>query len=757
MSELKQIHYYKNIARIRLDLQVVLDDLEYQREGGKIFYAVDNDVIKLYSNPEANSKYARSFDDEDEKDLTPQTYSLAEYIFEHLTGNLEPLLTLPTLKNEFTSILEGMWRDATIQDAKGKSQLSVLEALLAEYVQKPDLDKLVNGMLLNCESLCRVLYLDQTSSPDAVFELDRIGYLVNKNRLVNIEILPWLHKPPTPQSLFMESRDWFAKLQKTKPSQHSLHRNIDDAKSLAYISLVNRSFHESGEQQKLLFLTGDEAIHKIFGNVGEENKEIPVRHPSLYLSFTKLLADSGSKEDLQENLQEFKQLLDAFLSPFMLISGDNDKYISLLTIFLKNEKKEAFKNLIAALGKEEKDLMVAYGAIKDHRSRLLNIAALSQNIHSKQDKLKSWLNSHINKNTLHTDLVRDIDYLLRDKWDSAYTSLKKIYLGIGTVNMAISVSLDLHDETAKIAMQKNWQRMPVALVSFDANGESDNLFESIRDALYKKNYPRVLRSLEDMGSLGKIYLVSAMIAAEAGAWEKTKEFCENSLEYADDEYTLHEAYYFYAVAIRHSCNSCQEFQRAVSFLEQAINAWEKTHNELDSIAALRFKAEKYAQIMAYYNYKQFLTDWEQCDEPCEKDSLEDAWAGLLNLSETLDNLQSEDEISARLKRQVYTNICSLFLFASLINKKNYCVEDVARKHLNNLSTLTKNDKNATSYYIEVIIALSEYALDREYGHKSASNKQYQQLKRTVEKCLSYPRLLPYEEAKFNYLLNILNA
>ena len=171
MSNIKQWSITKNIAKIRLDLQTVLNDLEYQNSGGRILYGVDNDVIKLYSNPEEKRKYARSFDDENENSLITNAYSLAEYIFKYLSE--EPLLTLPTLYTESTYIFEYIWNSASMAHAVKKHQLIILKNLFKNYQKTQDLNQLVEDMLDHCDDLCRYFSHDKSSSTDAEIELQR--------------------------------------------------------------------------------------------------------------------------------------------------------------------------------------------------------------------------------------------------------------------------------------------------------------------------------------------------------------------------------------------------------------------------------------------------------------------------------------------------------------------------------------------------------------------------------------------------------
>jgi hypothetical protein len=79
---------------------------------------------------------------------------------------------------------------------------------------------------------------------------------------------------------------------------------------------------------------------------------------------------------------------------------------------------------------------------------------------------------------------------------------------------------------------KDWHRLSVPLVSYNKNKQPDDLFENVRKELYKRDYAGIfdlLRTGEQI-SIGKMYLVCAVIAAEARAWEQVKDFCKSALD-----------------------------------------------------------------------------------------------------------------------------------------------------------------------------------------------------------------------------------
>ncbi|NOT84785.1 MAG: hypothetical protein HOP02_08415 [Methylococcaceae bacterium] len=739
MSTKKLQKYYKNLAQIRLDLKIVLDDLAYQKAGGHIFYAVDNNVIILYSNPEGKREYAQIFDDEKLKDLKFSAYSLAEYIFKHLAN--EPLLTLPTLYTEFTYIFEAIWKDHHEGHKVAQGQLAELEALFKAYQTTLDIEELVAGMLRHCDTLCRYLVQDDASATDSDTEIQRIGELVDSNKLADIQSQAWFHDKPSLAALYLESKPWYEKLRKVRPDR-PLHRILDDAKTLAYVALVNRALQAAGSKQKLYFITGDKGIHKVIAAESSNIKaEVPIRHPRIYRSFTKLFNYLDDKSVLQKELDAYSKMLDKFFMPLLLNADGNEvMYIANLEAIVKGGGAS-----YQCCGHVDEKITAM-------RNDFFKIAALNQSIQNEEEKLKLWLQKILGESE---ELLVKIQASLKAKWESTYANFERVYLSIGMTNMHVLEALKLH----RGERLQGWHRLPVPLVSYYRNGQPDGLFEAIRQELDKGNNAAIFSLLQtgEPLSKGKMYLICALIAAEASAWEQVKSFCNSAADYAEEDATIApEAYYLYAVALRHHYTKCEQFKEAFDKLEQANVLWRQQHNdESNTLEAIRFEVERCHQFVVYYNYgyfKPICVDEELPEIP----SLEDTWNTLLQLAEKLEGYAADKTpISIHLKRQIYALIGSLFIFIKLIENKEYYDESIVKKYVMKLSKLYYPNPEQQMYYVEVTIAFCIYIFD--LGNNEHSQEKYNKLKIKVEESLSCPDKLAYEEPKRRYLLEVLKA
>ena len=206
--------------------------------------------------------------------------------------------------------------------------------------------------------------------------------------------------------------------------------------------------------------------------------------------------------------------------------------------------------------------------------------------------------------------------------------------------------------------------------------------------------------------------------------------------------------------------NCKEYREAVASLRKAEAIWKENHEELsNSVESLRFQVERCNQIMAYYNYKRFITNWKNCESlcknelPCESASLEDTWVNLLKLAQVLESFSENNPTLLRLKRQAYAGICSLFLFFKLIQEKDFYDEQLVRHYLIKLTDLRYQDDTFVSNYVNVTILLCEYTLDMEKN--AYSEEKYRTLEDSVKKSLLWAKPIHYEGLKRTYFLNVL--
>ena len=104
---LEGFKYIEDAANRRIGLEPWYIDKEYKENGGHIYYAVDTDVVKLFSDPENNSQYTIFFSSDDLSIRRVLAWALGRYIFYRLTKE-QPLLVIPPHHQEIESVLTGV-------------------------------------------------------------------------------------------------------------------------------------------------------------------------------------------------------------------------------------------------------------------------------------------------------------------------------------------------------------------------------------------------------------------------------------------------------------------------------------------------------------------------------------------------------------------------------------------------------------------------------------------------------------------------
>ncbi|RLG10595.1 hypothetical protein DRN73_07405 [Candidatus Pacearchaeota archaeon] len=171
--EEKVIQHIKKLGEFRLDLELWYKDQEFVKNGGRIYYAVDTDTIKLFSNPSNNTEYVRVFPEENKITEEILAYALGEYIFFHLSPD-NPLLIIPPYDLEIEKVAYAIASRAlkVIQ-----SNISIFPEILEECFEKKDMNEVIN--CLEKDPL-NVIFAQFGGKESPFVELDRIVKILEK-------------------------------------------------------------------------------------------------------------------------------------------------------------------------------------------------------------------------------------------------------------------------------------------------------------------------------------------------------------------------------------------------------------------------------------------------------------------------------------------------------------------------------------------------------------------------------------------------
>ncbi|MEE9363603.1 MAG: hypothetical protein V3U92_13475 [Cellulophaga sp.] len=739
-TEQKWMQYYRDAARMWLDISIIQEDIKYT---GTTYYAVDTNIILLYADPLKKIESVRAFSDEKSSVLEGMAISVANFIFfdKNLTHINDSSLLFPTpLIEEFLDIYQAITRSGEDEKKKALIEIDKKEQLVNLINSPISNDDLADYLTKDYPNLVRYLD-DENSYINSEGIIKRLKKLAETDSLRNIETNSLVPIPD--QSVVINNKlGWQRELKKIlngrkdniKP--RNADRIANDAKTLAWLSWVNLELDKRGTNSRILYITDDEASYEAVAEQIRLKKITHnfIRHPRQYTHFIR--THDSFKENSALKMDKFKNILNDFLSLFAI---EHNEYISNLRIIVQNNHKSNNKIMKSisqyrTFSESENE----YNKLKEHRTVLLSINTISN--HLCLPNPASALSVKLRK--------KNINLLLQEKQDAIFKEVAEQLRILGLLGVSFEFRDRVKGHLQHINKNKSLARGPVSLRRSEDKG-GDKFFESIHTHVYDGEWSSLFNILKDSSNYIQ-YLIVALVAADAGDWKNAKEFCRKAMESAI-EGKNNEALYFMAVALRHSCRDASEYKIAKNNLTQFKFIWSKRYKKYGRID-YRFKSEELALKTAYFNYKKFMLSWD--DELLDKPIFSDTWNDLLRLAkeiEKIENINMDSEhIWHRIRRQVYSNQCCMFLLSKYGNDSEFIEIDnkQGEKSYNALLKLKKIRGFRTSYFINFLLAYIAWCLD-------AENKTvWKTAVIESRKALKYQQI-PYEKNKYTYFITIL--
>lgn len=273
-------------------------DIAFERSGGEIFYAIDNDVITAITAPwidEGPNVFGPLLTDWPE---AARAFAIifAEFVFNVRPGS--PFLIIPPAQNE----LEGTWNAAYLQaeEALKKvdehfqrllslptdriiTQIATDEAGIFDAVAQAV--NTIHGGRSSATELRRITRLSESGA------IRRIDAFLDEERMA-------IAKFPNEQDrdIFDEMvQSWHRRLTAVRNDASS--SNDVDAAVLAFIEFANRNYLTTGDQRRLCFVTGDSHIYRVASEVLVSGSETfsrrYLRRPTAFLVDRDFFSRSG--------------------------------------------------------------------------------------------------------------------------------------------------------------------------------------------------------------------------------------------------------------------------------------------------------------------------------------------------------------------------------------------------------------------------------------------------------------------------------
>ena len=325
--------YILDAARQRRLMKPWFNDQRFIEAGGKVAYAVDTNVIMLFTDPAEKSipqqhrsfGYATIFRDDDEKLSIAFGRSLAEHIFTKLAPDGGPLMVMPSLEAEIGRVFAAVARDARDNENAARKEVAKLRAAIEElkpFADRPD--KFVEQLKARAPKLTEILH--GAFGSNAV--LNRFGRFFSKQRIAGLDFLAehdeWYDAElralfpaiANISDLDQLTDDWLKTLKETKDPKTSENKVEDDAQALAHLQWMNEKI--DSKKFRIVFITGDEAISEAAARKHSETgpgnfRDLYIRNPRAFMADNRALFPWDDSESQTHKLTEF---LDLFLARF---------------------------------------------------------------------------------------------------------------------------------------------------------------------------------------------------------------------------------------------------------------------------------------------------------------------------------------------------------------------------------------------------------------------------------------------------------
>lgn len=745
---LREFKYIRDAAELRLQLEPWRTDKKFGGQEDGIFYAVDTDVVKLFSDPVGTSKYANVFPDDDEYIREILAWALGQFIFFRLTKD-RPLFVIPPHHQEMDRVFAGIARDAAKERAEVSDIWPRLEKHLQEYKRTNDMDAMVSSLKKEPLDLIRFAYGE---GKGYTAELARITELLRHDRLLHIEgyvyhpcgepwTLPALHDETDSgdyDTLKKLTKSWSERLGATTSKSKKQRQFLisDDAEVLARLVWINRELE--GTKKRVVLISGDPSLQRAAAEYPYNSHtfaDLFIRDPMVFITAPDFLTAKSMHEG--ETDKELKPGLIGWLDVFLARfepgrSGYNKRLRVILGLNEQQGDELAHKFLEKtpdSISKRKRDW-----------KQFVRWAAVEYGLGSDRKHLEERLAKIITEDGLiqvRKKVDEQVSKVWHDLWKGAtetgYWSLDK----------------------QQVLPLRGVPALRFTLESADALS---------RDLCCTLRHEKIIQDSDSLAKLNEEdpsnYTASVIYALAFGAkgrWGVARTLLEFALYIADNEarnydlpkeyepITGNEAAYVLAWAIRHNVKSAAQLRNAQRYLKKATPR-KATATGGDG-TDIRYKSESIAIDMTYHLFRLF----SQEKIPAYVPTLAQCQKRLLELLRSLKlDKQEKEYIRLTVKKQLLVYLFCALLLRQFKDKETDMKQDRQEilQWLPEFKTLLEREGHRTKTCFTQPIYLCTCYL---YGMKEQQKKCLIDAKKflskkRVQRCY----VMPYDEALYGF-------
>lgn len=743
-------------------------DQEFAIQGGTIFYAVDTDVVKLFSDPADKLDYAAIFPDDEEQTRGIMARALGQFIFFRLTKN-QPLFVIPPHDYEMDRVFTWIARHAARERKKTAYDWPKLEKHLNEYKLTKNMDALLHSLKKEPLDLIRFVYGEGVGY---IAELSRINELLKKGRLLHIEryvdrrngkpwTLPLLHDETDTEDydiLKRLSKSWFDRLKKEDQGKND-QAIKDDADVMARLEWSNRELELEGGKKRLVLISGALYLHRgaakyRWSNNNQTFADLFIRHPKVFLAAPDFLTAQGMNEkelSMEPKLSPLRWL-DVFLARFetKLLDYDYVTSTSLLKVLALNNEQGI--ELADKLLEKDPDVIVK---LKQKSKQFVDCAGVEYGLSSQRKPLEKIV----------TIITEDSLKELREKVNRQAIKVLRNFWEVTTVaGFWFAYNLDLDQRQGVLDTKQDLPKRGVPTLRFTLEPAATRAKILYRTLRHEEITQRkvTFNTSEDPSGYTE-FLLYALAFGAAGRWNAALALSEFALQIVDskagideipkghESITGNEAVYLLAWAIRHDAKTASQLHKARQYLKKAqpLKA-EATGDGTD----IRYESESIALNITYHLFRLFSRETIPQNTPTLSQCQEKALELLRKIEKDKDE---EEEIRIIVKKQVMA-----YLFCALLLRQFKEKETVKEQEMREILEWLPRFKailDRTEPCTKTCFTLPVYLVASSlYGSKKKRKRCEQAAKNIlnqekVQRCY----VMPYDEALYAFFMDIVSG
>ncbi len=788
------------------------NDYEYKKKGGEIYYAVDTNVIKMYSDYVNNSVYGKIFPDDDGLDddnARVLVRSLSLYIFEKMCDKNRPLMLIYPHNIELKSIITSIMKGVSIDVSNIMNNIDCIKKIFHKY--NNDKQSLVNELENNVFDWMEFLSSDKDGilsefsmitnllkstkvCPLKSFEEEKWIFpdLYDKTNISDYEELKSLKK-------WWRSKLWEYSSDNCNSSKEKYDHNLRvDAEVLSRLEHINNEIAK--DNKRLVLITVDKKIHYATNSkkINEQQTfyDIYIRDPKVFLAAKDFSFYPDSKSCEVYPISDFSECSDIGLKCIIEYA---DKYA---------KNKDIARNVIGENKVYDSDIN------NDEIVASVNEIKKSWNDFIRKLIIRDSFNAEKNKDTIKKYIISDASFddikgMIEDKAHEIWRDYLKVSTLVGycAVKDIDHASPDMRNKN-NLMPQRGIPALN--LTFYGATTHIDKLFETILHSRVIENKD-IFDEFENEEPSGyAAFLVYALAFGAVGRWSiarilssiairiarsesekrKKRDACDETERYLEnsnhDPITGNEAAYLLAWSIRHDTKNKEDLQKAKESMKEARAYQEEAEIAINKMARrmknpcsteckkskiidLRYDCEEIGIDMTSNMYILFSDNIN--DESVEyretllslgkcKDKIKDI---ISKMDITNGNFSSDKRLSIRenlidlmIKRQSLT----YYFLINIILKEKCLIEinedelSFAEKHISIYNeVLNYKSYNLKSCFNVIILLVSLLMYSKE---KNKNHILIQLNEKFEENNLKDSYAMPYDKKLYKMLENVVN-